>query len=91
MDEMNKKQKEEMKKLIDEITDEAKNLVEDYSKNPSDMSGSYVSVHETSPYLKDVFKGESWKKVVYSSDMGKLLEDVKKHNEKVKKNKKDAD
>ena len=52
MDEMNKKQKEEMKKLIDEITDEAKNLVEEYMNNPSEMSGSITQVHEDSPVLK---------------------------------------
>ena len=88
---MNKKQKEELKKLVEEIMDEAKMVKEDYENNPSEESGSYVSVHETSPYLNDTFPGESWKKVIYSSDMGKLLEDVKKHNEKIKKDKKDED
>ena len=88
---MNKKQKEELKKLANEIMGEAKMVKQDYEDNPSEESGSYVNIHETSPYLNDTFTGESWKKVVYSSDMGKLLEDVKKHNEKIKKDKKDAD
>ena len=88
---MNKKQKEELKKLADEIMNEAKMVKEDYEDNPSEDSGSYVNIHETSPYLNDVFTKDSWKKVIYSSDMGKLLEDVKKHNERIRKDKEDAD
>ena len=48
---LSKKQQEELKKLISEITDEAKNVVEDYKSNPSEMSGSITQVHESSPYL----------------------------------------
>tara|TARA_Y100000593_G_scaffold88377_1_gene170565 strand:+ start:186 stop:404 length:219 start_codon:yes stop_codon:yes gene_type:complete len=48
---MNKEQKEELKKLISEIMNEAKNVVEDYETNPSEMSGSVVQVHENSPYV----------------------------------------
>jgi hypothetical protein len=48
---MNKKQKKELKKLISEITEEAKNVVDDYKKNPSEMSGSVIEIHENSPYI----------------------------------------
>ena len=48
---MNKEQKEELKRLISEITQEAKNVVEDYTKNPSEMSGSLIEIHENSPYV----------------------------------------
>ena len=48
---MNEKQKKELEKLISEITNEAKNVVKDYKKNPSEMSGSVHEVHENSPYL----------------------------------------
>ena len=41
----------EMKKIVEEITKEAKLVVEDYVKNPSEMSGSVVQIHETSPIL----------------------------------------
>ena len=33
------------------LTKEAKKVVEDYVKNPSEMSGSLTQVHENSPYL----------------------------------------
>ena len=41
----------EMKKIVEEITKEAKLVVEDYVKNPSEMSVSVVQIHETSPIL----------------------------------------
>ena len=48
---LSKTQQKELKKLISEITDEAKNVVNDYNNNPSEMSGSITQVHENSPYL----------------------------------------
>ena len=46
-----KKQQEELQKALDEIMEEAKNVVKDYTKNPSEMSGSVTQVHQNSPYL----------------------------------------
>ena len=43
-DKLTKEQQEELQKLIDEINQEAKNVIDDYIKNPSAMSGS---VHPT--------------------------------------------
>ena len=48
---LSKTQQKELKKLISEITDEAKNVVNDYNNNPSEMSGSITQVHEHSPYI----------------------------------------
>ena len=50
-DKLTKKQKKEIEILIKEITEHAKSVVEDYSKNPSDMSGSLVQIHYKSPLL----------------------------------------
>ena len=49
--EIKKKHKEELKKLMKEMSDEAKKVREDYKKNPSEMSGSRIHVHENSPLL----------------------------------------
>ena len=46
------KQKAQIKKLVKEITEEAKKVVEDYTNSPSEMSGSMTQVHEDSPLLK---------------------------------------
>ena len=50
---INKEQKKEIEKLIKEITKEAKLVVKDYTENPSDISGSVVQIHETSPFLDE--------------------------------------
>ena len=63
----------ELKKLADELSDTAKKVVDDYTNNPSEMSGSYINVHENSPYLdtekdsdKPLFSGSRWTKVIKS-------------------------
>ena len=48
---MKRKDKEELQKLTDEILKDASLVVKDYVKNPSDESGSFVHIHEHSPYL----------------------------------------
>ena len=70
---LTKEQKEELKKIADEITNTAKDLVEDYVKNPSKISGSFIEIHENSPALdtpKDsdepLYSGSRWTKVLKS-------------------------
>ena len=48
---LTKKNKEELQSLIDEVISEAKEVSKDYKKNPSDMSGSVIQIHQDSPYL----------------------------------------
>ena len=60
----------ELKKLADDILDEAKKVKDDYIKNPSDISGSVVNIHENSPFLdsdevgEPAFSGSRWKNVI---------------------------
>ena len=69
-DKLTKEELKELQKWTDEIIKEAKEVVKDYSENPSDMSGSAVHVHENSPYLATKedrlikFDGEKVKKDV---------------------------
>ena len=51
-DNMTEEEKKELQKIIEEINEEAKNVVEDYVKNPSELSGSTIQIHETSPFMK---------------------------------------
>ena len=68
--ELTKEQKEELEKLQKEIIDEAKKVVEDYVDNPSDISGSTVSIHQNSPYLdsdengEPMWSGSRWTKIL---------------------------
>ena len=69
---LTKKQKKELEKISKEILDEAKKVVEDYSKNPSEISGSTINIHQNSPALdtdKDgniLYSGSRWTKVLKS-------------------------
>ena len=71
-DDLTKEQKEELEKLQKEIIDEAKKVVEDYVDNPSEISGSTVSIHQNSPFLDDdedgepAFSGSRWKHIIKS-------------------------
>ena len=48
---LTKKQKEELQSLVDDIVFEAKEVRLDYEKNPSELSGSIIQVHEGSPHI----------------------------------------
>mgnify|MGYP001189264859 CR=1 FL=1 len=85
---LSKEQQEELEKLQKEIIEEAKLVVNDYVINQSEESGSVVQIHENSPYLDEQFTGESWKKVIKVNDASQVMEDVAKHNKKVKEKKK---
>ena len=88
-DKLTKEQQKELEKLSDDILDEAKKVVEDYVKNPSQMSGSLFSVHQNSPYLdvdendKPLHKGNRWKKVLKGS-IEDAINFVSKKNKKNK-------
>ena len=69
-DDLTKEQKEELEKLQKEIIDEAKKVVDNYVDNPSDISGSTISIHQNSPFLdsdennEPLFSGSRWTKVI---------------------------
>jgi hypothetical protein len=72
-DKLTKKQQKELEKISNEILDQAKKIVNDYTKNPSEISGSTVRVHENSPYLdteltsdEPLYSGSRWTKVLKS-------------------------
>ena len=82
MGKLSKEDKEELQKLTDEITEEAKNVVEDYVKNPSEISGSVIEIHEDSPFIDErITDGKGWKKVL----KGLTPEDIKRIQKKKKK------
>ena len=66
-EELTRKQKEELQKLIDELNNVAKDVFDDYELNPSEISGSVVEINQNSPFLDEEFKGDGWKKVIRGS------------------------
>ena len=53
MTELTEEQKKELKKLAFEASIEAKMVVEDYKKTPSDVSVSVTHIHIDSPLLEE--------------------------------------
>jgi vacuolar-type H+-ATPase subunit H len=51
--ELSKEDIKQLEELLKEINEEAKKVVEDYTKHPSEISGSFVQIHQNSPFLKD--------------------------------------
>ena len=52
-DKLTKEQQELLNRLMEEITNLATEVVQDYEINPSEMSGSITEVHIDSPILED--------------------------------------
>ena len=63
-DKLTKKQKKELQRLTDEIMNLSTEVIEDYEKMPTELSGSITQINENSPFLNERFKDESWKKVI---------------------------
>ena len=87
-DKMSKEEKEELEKLMKEITEAAKKVVQDYADNPSEENETDISIDFDSPYLDDVFEGESWKKVVKPQYLENFKKNIKKSKKKKKNDKK---
>ena len=50
---LTKKQKKELQELTNEVLKESKLVVKDYEKNPSELSGSMIQIHQNSSYLTE--------------------------------------
>ena len=78
--ELSDKERKELDNAWNEIMNDAKKVVEDYAKNPSEISGSTIRIHEDSPFVDESLKGNQWKKVV----RGSVLSDLAKEKENKK-------
>ena len=84
---LTEKEKKELNQAWKEIMDDAKKVVDDYVKNPSEMdSGSVITIHEDSPFLDESLKGNRWQKVTKGSFLSDVTE--KKEEKSVVKKKK---
>ena len=73
---LTKEQQIELEKLMNEITESAKDVVDDYEKNPSEISGSVVAIHEDSPFVDERIELDAnWRRVLkgISYDDGKQI------------------
>tara|TARA_Y100001938_G_scaffold145198_1_gene221365 strand:- start:138 stop:419 length:282 start_codon:yes stop_codon:yes gene_type:complete len=67
---LSKKQEEELQSIVSKLIDIAADTVQEYDNidltELAELSGSITQIHEDSPFLKEVFQGDSWKKVIGS-------------------------
>ena len=61
-------QQKTLQELTSELLGIAANVVEEYKdldlSELSELSSSITQIHEDSPFLDEVFKGDAWKKVI---------------------------
>ena len=69
---LTKKQQEELQGMINDMLDIASDLSKEYDdldvSELNEISGSITQINENSPFLDEIFKGDSWKKVIKKSD-----------------------
>lgn len=85
---LSKEQQKELEELQKSIVEEAKKVVEEYVENPPDENVTDVQIDFDSPYLDEIFEGESWKKVVKPQYVENLKKSLKKDKKKKKNDKK---
>jgi|TARA_Y100000034_G_scaffold27353_1_gene32653 hypothetical protein len=68
IDLMTKEQEKVLQDMVNNMLDIASNVVEEYENldlsELSELSGSITQINESSPFLDEVFKGDTWKKVI---------------------------
>ena len=61
-------QEKQLQNMVNNMLDIAADVVEEYNdldlSELTALSGSITQIHEDSPFLDGIFKGESWKRVV---------------------------
>ena len=65
---LNKSQLKKLEKMAKDMLDIAANVVGEYKdldlSELSELSSSITQINENSPFLDEIFEGDSWKKVI---------------------------
>jgi hypothetical protein len=68
---LTKEQEKQLQKMVNDMLDIAANVIEEYEDQEdldlnelSALSGSLTQIHEDSPFLDELLKGDSWKRVI---------------------------
>jgi cob(I)alamin adenosyltransferase len=65
---LSKEQERKLQKMVNDMLDVASDLAQEYKdldmSELTAISSSITQVHEDSPFLNDIFEGESWKRVI---------------------------
>ena len=65
---LSKEQEKKLQDMVNDMLNIAADVVEDYNdldlSELQSLSGSLTQIHEDSPFLDGIFKGDSWKRVM---------------------------
>jgi hypothetical protein len=74
---LTKEQQAQLQNMVNDMLDIASNVIEEYKDAADDdniveidfsdfssLSGSLTQIHEDSPFLDELLKGDSWKRVI---------------------------
>ena len=66
---LDKTARDSLNNMVDEMLQLATNITEEYKSADlagelTELSGSVVEISENSPFLNELFEGDSWKKVI---------------------------
>ena len=65
---LTKEQEQQLENMVNKMIRIAADTVEEYEDaDPSELlalSGSITQIHEDSPFLNDLFKGDNWKRIM---------------------------
>ena len=67
IEEMSNQAVSKLQEIVQEMLGAATDVKKEYDLDIdalTDMSGSITRIHEDSPFLDEIFKGDSWKKVI---------------------------
>ena len=65
---LSEEQEKKLENMVNDMLDIASNVFKEYEdldlSELNELSGSLTQIHEDSPFLDEIFKGDSWKKVI---------------------------
>jgi predicted nuclease with TOPRIM domain len=77
---LTEKQQEELQNMVEGMFDVASDLAKEYGEldisELNELSSSITQISQESPFLDEIFKGDSWKKVMKKHDKFKDEEDA---------------
>ena len=72
---LSEEQEKKLENMVNDMLDIASNVFKEYEdldlSELGELSGSITQIHEDSPFLDEIFKGDSWKKVIKTDGLSK--------------------
>ena len=85
---LTEEQESQLQKMVNDMLDMAASVIEEYEDvddldfdELSALSGSLTQIHEESPFLDELLKGDSWKRVI--KNIPTIPKPIKKDEEDV--------